>query len=597
MSDPALTGSVRVFPHRYNLRPASARTLYKSTVLTASTLLTNRSLCAYDPRSVASHTFDLVVVGGGAAGGVAALEAAAAGLSVALLTKGEPREGNTRYAQGGVAAVLSAEDSVDDHVADTLRVGRELCEEDVVRHVIADGPAVFHHLLDMGAQFDREPNGELSLSREGGHSAPRVAHARGDATGAEIQHTLQRALTQHPGISIFPHQQAVDVLFDAEGCAAGVVTLDRGSEPLAFSAGQVLLATGGSGHIWRETTNPTISTGDGVAMAWRAGATLRDLEFVQFHPTCLYVAGAARVLISEIVRGAGAVLRDRNGERFMGDFHPDAELAPRDVVSRAVFTRMVETEDTSCYLDLSELDRDPHTLFPGISRFCRAFGIDIAKEPIPVRPGAHYQIGGVCVDLAGRTDVPGLWAVGEVASSGIHGANRMGSNSLLEGLVLGVGTGREIAAAGRASAGRAGSRPTAGGVSARSSALSVSLNLQDITYSMKSLMWRHMGVQRTGAGLTEAKEKLAFWAQVVQDLAPKEARTFELLNMLTVAHLATSSALAREESRGVHHREDYPEQLEGWRKHTLLRARLDGDRAVGAEPSHVPVGHAGVPTL
>ena len=407
---------------------------------------------------MASHTFDLVIVGGGAAGGVAALEAASAGHSVALLTKSEARECNTRYAQGGVAAVLSPQDSFDDHVADTLRVGCDLCESSVVSEVIAGGPSVFQHLLDLGAQFDRESNGDIALSREGGHSAPRVAHARGDATGAEIQHTLHRALTQHPQISVFSNQQAVDVLFDPEGCAAGVLTLGEKSEALAFSAGQVLLATGGSGHIWRETTNPVIATGDGVAMAWRAGATLRDLEFVQFHPTCLYVAGAARVLISEIVRGAGAVLRDRHGERFMSDFHPDAELAPRDVVSRAVFTRMVETEDTNCYLDLSEVDGDPHAIFPGISRFCRAFGIDIAEDPIPVRPGAHYQIGGVQVDLDGRTDVPGLWAVGEVASSGLHGANRMGSNSLLEGLVLGARAGRSIAAAGSASAGRAGSK-------------------------------------------------------------------------------------------------------------------------------------------
>jgi L-aspartate oxidase len=478
-------------------------------------------------------------------------------------------------------------------------VGRDLCEDAAVREVIAGGPAVFQHLLDLGAQFDRESNGDIALSREGGHSSPRVAHARGDATGAEIQHTLHRALSQHTRISVFPNQRAVDVLFDAEGCAAGVLTLDENSDALAFSAGQVLLATGGSGHIWRETTNPIIATGDGVAMAWRAGATLRDLEFVQFHPTCLYVAGAARVLISEIVRGAGAVLRDRHGERFMADFHPDAELAPRDVVSRAVFTRMVETEDTNCYLDLAEVDGDPHTLFPGISRFCRAFGIDIAKEPIPVRPGAHYQVGGVRVDLDGRTDVPGLWAVGEVASSGLHGANRMGSNSLLEGLVLGVRTGREIAAAGSASAGLAGSHLTVRGEGVApkpSNAPTVSLNLQDITYSMKSLMWRHMGVQRTGAGLAEAKEKLAFWAKVVQDLAPKDARTFELLNMLTVAHLATTSALAREESRGVHYRDDFPEQLGDWRCHTLLRAQLEGNHAIGAEPSHEPVGQVAVPT-
>ena len=561
-------------------------------------LTSDRFLCGYDPRSVASHSFDLVVVGGGAAGGLAALTAADAGYSVAVLTKTEAREANTRYAQGGVAAVLSPEDSVDEHIADTLRVGKGLCEAAVVSEVVSGGPAVFEHLVQLGAQFDREPTGEISLSREGGHSQARVAHARGDATGAEIQHTLHRALSSHPKISVFANKLAVDVLFDREGCAAGVLTLDQNNAPLAFSGGHVLLATGGSGHIWRETTNPTIATGDGVAMAWRAGATLRDLEFVQFHPTCLYVAGAARVLISEIVRGAGGLLRDKNGERFMAEYHPDAELAPRDAVSRAVFRRMVETNDTNCYLDLSELDRDPHLLFPGISRFCRSFGIDIASDPIPVRPGAHYQIGGVRVDLDGRTDVPGLWAVGEVASSGLHGANRMGSNSLLEGLALGARTGRAIAAAGHASAGHAAPEFT-GQADANfggSAAHSVTLNLQDITYSMKSLMWRHMGVERTGDGLSEAQEKLSFWAKVVRELAPKEGRTVELLNMLTFAHLSTSSALSREESRGVHHRDDYPEPDESCRYHSLLRARFEGDQVIGAEPTREPVGPASVPS-
>src|SRR6185295_12841093 len=274
---------------------------------------------------------------------------------------------------------------------------------------------------------------------------PRIVHAHGDATGLEIQRALCAALANHPGITTFPQTFAIDLLTGPDGRVAGILTRTARGDLVAFSASQVVLATGGAGQIYRETTNPVIATGDGVALGFRAGAVVRDLEFVQFHPTCLYIAGAARVLISEIVRGAGGILRDRNGVRFMPEYHPSAELAPRDVVSRAVFARMVATHDTSVYLDLSDIDGDPHALFPGISRICRFFGIDIAKDPVPVRPGAHYMVGGLMVDLDGRTSLPGLWAVGECASSGLHGANRMGSNSLLEGLVLGMRAGATAA--------------------------------------------------------------------------------------------------------------------------------------------------------
>jgi L-aspartate oxidase len=285
------------------------------------------------------------------------------------------------------------------------------------------------------------------LSREGGHSHARIVHAQGDATGREIQGALVGALRTHPDVDIFPTVHAIDLLSDEGGEVVGVLCRLRSGELVSYIAPQVILATGGTGQIWRETTNPPVATADGLAMGIRAGARLRDLEFVQFHPTLLYIAGAARVLVSEIVRGAGAVLRDRHGVRFMPEHHPMAELAPRDVVSRAVFQRMVETNDTSVYLDLSGLDRDPHQLFPGISRICSFFGIDIARDPVPVRPGAHYMIGGIQVDENGRTNLPGLWAVGECASTGLHGANRMGSNSLLEAVVLGEITGRAAATA------------------------------------------------------------------------------------------------------------------------------------------------------
>ena len=526
-----------------------------------------RHLVAFDPRRVPVYRFDAVVVGGGLAGGVAALIAARGGRSVALVTKAALGEGNTRYAQGGLAAVGAADDSVALHVADTLRVGCGLCDPAVVGRIVRGGPDALEELIDLGTELDRGPDGSLRLSREGGHSRGRVAHARGDATGLEIQRAVNAALAAEPAITSFPETFAVDLLGDGRGDLAGVQGRTAGGEHVAFCAPDVLLATGGSGQIYRETTNPPVATGDGVAMAFRAGARLRDLEFVQFHPTCLYIAGAARVLISEVLRGAGGALRDRHGRRFMPEAHPEAELAPRDVVSRAVFRTMVETGDTNVYLDLSDVDLDPHTAFPGISRVCRAFGIDIASEAIPVRPGAHYQIGGVEIDREGQTSVEGLWAVGECASSGLHGANRMGSNSLLEALFGGLETGRALSL-----------RPTrapqphsvvADGADGREeNGLTQPVNIEDLTYSLKSMMWRQMGVERDAEGMSEAAGKLGFWSRVVQDLAEPGPRTWELVNMLTVARLATLSALGREESRGVHYRTDYPES--GDAQHTLL---------------------------
>jgi len=332
-----------------------------------------------------------------------------------------------------------------------------------------------------------------------------------------------------------------------------------------FSAGSLILATGGAGQLYRETTNPAIATGDGVAIGFRAGAVARDLEFFQFHPTLLYIAGAARVLISEIVRGAGGVLRDRAGERFM-EHVPGAELAPRDVVSRAIFERMVATQDTSVYLDLSSVKGDPHTLFPGISRICRYFGIDIARDPVPVRPGAHYLIGGLETDLEGRTSVPGLWAVGECASTGLHGANRLGSNSLLEGLVLGERAGRSAAeeAQGkgiqdwRVRAPRAPAQAPDG----------MRVNIQDVTYSLKSLMWRQMGIERDEDQIQDALAKIRLWTRAVSELGSSEPATWELLNLLTVAQLSTLAALVRTESRGVHYRTDHPTAQPVWRAHT-----------------------------
>lgn len=535
----------------------------------------DRYIVPFSLRQVPQYRYDVIVLGSGAAGSVAALAAARAGASVAVVAKDKLNRTNTSWAQGGVAAVLGPGDSVESHLADTVSVGCGLVDEGLARRVVEGGPAAIANLRQLGASFDLKDDGSFDLSMEGGHSHARILHARGDATGAEIQSTLGHAVLEHPDIDVFEGVFGIDVLTDDDGQAVGLLAKNSQGDLVAYGASQVVLATGGGGQIYRETTNPTIATADGVAMGLRAGAPVRDLEFVQFHPTCLYIAGAARVLISEIVRGAGGVLRDRHGVRFMEGAHPDAELAPRDIVSRAVSRRMVETGSTSVGLDLSGVDRDPHEAFPGISRICKFFGIDIAKDPIPVRPGCHYMIGGLRVDELGRTAVPGLWAAGECASTGLHGANRMGSNSLLEAIVLGDTIGAHAAKAAAAAG-----RPEIHSASERDredAPPGVQVNIADLTYSMKSLMWRQMGVERSDRAMRDALSTFAFWARAVRSLPLDDVRAIELMNMLSVARLATFAALERTESRGTHYRSDYPSaDDEGWRVHLEQVPERDG---------------------
>jgi len=538
-----------------------------------SDLRLDRYLVPFDLRRIPQYRFDVVVLGSGAAGCIAGLSAAAGGASVAVLSKAALGETNTRYAQGGMAAVLSGDDSFQAHVEDTLAVGCGLSERAVVEQVVRGGPGAVERLCGLGAAFDRDDSGRFDLSREGGHSHHRVVHSRGTATGEEIQGRVREAVEAHRDVATFSQVFALDLLTGPDGRVVGVLAKTPRNERVAFLAGQVILATGGAGQLYRETTNPTIATADGVAMGIRAGAALRDLEFVQFHPTCLYIAGAARVLISEVLRGAGGVLRDRHGTRFMREHHPAAELAPRDVVSRAVFERMVATGDTNVYLDLSELERDPHAVFPGISKICSFFGIDIARDPIPVRPGCHYQVGGLLVDAAGRTTVPGLWAVGECASTGLHGANRMGSNSLLEAVVLGEVTGRAAAL----ESGDGHGQPTiAMSREEGPPAPPVCVNIADLTYSMKSLLWRQLGVERSGEGIADAMDKLSFWRRAVAELPLEDEPGWELANMLTAASLIALGADARAESRGVHYRTDHPEADDAWRAHLVQTPVLEG---------------------
>ncbi len=552
-------------------------------------------LLSVDSRQVPIYRSGVLVIGAGAGGAAAALAAADEGAEVALLSKAGIEESNTLYAQGGVAAVLERHDSFEAHVADTLAAGCCLSVPAVVETVVRGGPAAIEALERRGAQWDRLRDGTLDLSREGGHSQRRIAHARGDATGREIQHTLVEALARHPRITLFPDAFALDLLCGRDGHAVGALIRTSRGDLAVVSAGSVILATGGAGQIYRETTNPSIATGDGVAIGFRAGALVRDPEFFQFHPTLLYIAGAARVLISEVVRGAGGVLRDRCGVRFMPEYHEAAELAPRDVVSRAIFERMVATRDTSVYLDLSGVSGNPHRLFPGISRICRFFGIDIARDPVPVRPGAHYWIGGLESDLDGRTSVSGLWAVGECASSGMHGANRLGSNSLLEGLVLGERAGRSAAEEAQGKgiqdwevrAPRDRTAPPDG----------MKVNIQDVTYSLKSLMWRQMGIEREAGQIEDAIAKIRLWIRAVSELGTPEPSTWELVNMLTVSHLAALGALARAESRGVHYRTDHPALDPAWRAHTRCMPVFEEGRIAAVQVERAPAEelHAAAP--
>lgn len=549
------------------------------------TVLCDRHLVEVDLRTIPAYRFDVVIVGGGVAGDAAALSAASDGKSVAVVTKSSLSNSNTNMAQGGMAAVMTTGDSFESHIQDTIEVGVGLCDEALVRKVVEGGPDAVNHLLYLGAEFDKNSTGVLDCSREGGHRHERVVHANGDATGREIQRVLTNAVTGHDLITPFPNTFALDIV-TAEGVAYGVVARDATGKLVLFTSTQIILATGGGGQLYRETTNPTIATADGVAIAYRAGAVIRDPEFFQFHPTCLYIAGAARVLMSEILRGHGGVLRNRHAERFMPEAHPDADLAPRDVVSRAVFRQMVETKDTNVYLDLSEVDGDPHLLFPGISKMCGFFGIDIASDPVPVRPGAHYMIGGVQVDHEGRTTIPGVWAVGECASSGLHGANRMGSNSLLEGMVLGESAGRNAAFDCESKSRHRPSRILRRKLDAAPTG--IELGISDLIYSMKSLMWRHVGLERDAELLQEAIEHLTFWFDATRRLAPAEPRAWELVNMLTVANLAALGANERRESRGVHYRTDFVEKCEP--QHTIIQPIEMDDHCIASETSHVSIG-------
>ncbi|MGI5349620.1 L-aspartate oxidase [Streptomyces sp. CA-250714] len=512
---------------------------------------------------------DVVVVGSGVAGLTAALRCAAGGARTVVVTKARLNAGSTRWAQGGIAAALDEGDTPEQHLDDTLVAGAGLCDENAVRTMVTEGPAAVRRLIEAGAGFDLSDTGEIALTREGGHHRDRIAHAGGDATGAEISRALVDAVREQ-GIRTIENALVLDLLKDAEGHTAGVTLHVMGEGRHdgvgAVRAPAVVLATGGMGQVFAATTNPAVSTGDGVALALRAGAEVSDLEFVQFHPTVLYLgpdAEGQQPLISEAVRGEGAHLVDAAGVRFMLGAHPLAELAPRDIVAKGIMRHAAEQGTDHMYLDARHFGAAMwERRFPTILAACRAHGIDPVTQPIPVAPAAHYASGGIRTDLTGRTTVPGLYACGEAACTGVHGANRLASNSLLEGLVFAERIAESVVAGGQSEPGPV---VDSGGAAATLLPATARTRIQHI-------MTAGAGVLRSANSLSSAADRLAALATTAAEKHPEPGvDTWETTNLHLVAQVLVAAALHREETRGCHWREDFPDRDdEKWRRHIIV---------------------------
>ncbi|MHB8173333.1 MAG: L-aspartate oxidase [Nitrospirota bacterium] len=507
---------------------------------------------------------DYIVIGSGVAGLRAAIELARAG-SVLVITKDRATESSTEYAQGGVAVALSDEDEIGFHFKDTIAAGAGLCNEDNVRILVTEGPERIRELISWGAQFDRE-GVKLAFTREAAHSKRRILHAQGDSTGREIERALLAKVRATENIKKYDYSITVDIIVNDGRAAGALVWREREKKLTAIYARAVVLATGGLGQVFQRTTNPEVATGDGFAIAYRAGASLTDMEFVQFHPTSLYVPRAPQFLLSEAMRGEGALLVNINGERFMPGYHPKAELAPRDVVSRAIVSEMLKTNSEHVYLDLRHLDAGfVRGRFPRIYSTCLKFDIDITEEMIPVSPAAHYMMGGVWTDKDGGTDVPGLYAAGEVACTGVHGANRLASNSLLEGIVFGARAGIAAAAHGL-------EKPLPKkDVVKYKAAEAVKDDLLKVRSQLRRLMRGDVGIIRSGESLGRAIDAISGWRGFREDSGPLSRPWLELKNMLAVGELISKAALSRKGSVGAHYRTDYKTRGRNWQRHISVK--------------------------
>ena len=513
--------------------------------------------------------FDILVVGSGIAGLSFSLKAATAGHRVAILTKKHRAESNTNYAQGGIACVFSQGDDFELHVRDTMEAGDGLCQESVVRSIVEEGPSRVQELINLGVAFSQLEDGRVSLHREGGHSKRRILHVR-DLTGQAIEQALLHAVAENPHITVFEHHLAIDLITEQKlnldeihaNRVLGMYALDVQSGRVeTFGAGAVLLASGGVGQVYLYSTNPEIATGDGIAMAWRAGAEIRNMEFIQFHPTALHTTGEDRFLISEAVRGEGAILRNASGEAFMPRYDTRADLAPRDIVARAIDAEMKQSGARHLWLDIT--GREPgelETKFPAIYAACQRNGIDMAKDWIPVVPAAHYLCGGISAGLDAATNIPGLFACGEVACTGLHGANRLASNSLLEAIVVAHRAAPAVAAYLAACPRKQCAIPewVDGDVQNSDERVVLSHNWDEL----KRTMWDYVGIVRTTKRLERARSRIEQLRQEIHEYYwnfKVEPALLELRNLIDVAALVVACALARQESRGLHYTLDYPE--------------------------------------